>query len=738
MKAKRSAIRCHAPAGVRINRDEHGVPHVQMDDPADLAGAHWAMGYCHALDRGLQMLLMRILIEGRAAEVLEDSEEMVEIDRFFRRVNWAGYLDEAVADLDERTLGLCRRYCDGVNQRLARRRPWELRLVGYRPDPWRVRDSLMLSRAIGYLTLAQSQAEMERLLVEMIQAGVSDELLAALFPDIEDLPTAEDRELLERVHLTERIVPPRLAWHSPVPRTMASNNWVLAGRRTESGSARLANDPHLEVNRLPNVWYEMAFRFGGESGDYWLGATMPGIPAPLVGRNRHLAWGATYAFMDAIDSWIEDCRDGQYRRGDDGWNDFLVRRETIRRKKGDDIEVRFYENGHGTLDGEPTEDGLYLATRWSAARSGAVSMDAMAAMWAARSVEEGMTHLGRLETAFNWVLADREGHIGYQMSGLLPRREAGVSGLFPRRGWHPELDWQGFVRPEELPRSLDPESGYIVTANQDLNHEGAVTAINLPMADYRARRIAERIEQVETWSDADTASVHLDTHSVQADAFLGVLEPILPDSPAGRLLRDWDHRYAPESRGATLFEAFYRALFAEVFGAVLGSEIVAHLQGETGIFVDFYGNFDAVLLSEDSPWFGGRSREELFRAAFDRAAGEWRWEDGSGEGGPPPWGEVNQITLRHILLGGKLPSWLGFDRGPVPLRGGRATPHQGQVYRSGGRETSFGPSLRFFTDLGEDVIHTVLAGGPSDRRFSRYYVSDLAAWRRGDYKLIEP
>jgi penicillin amidase len=102
------------------------------------------------------------------------------------------------------------------------------------------------------------------------------------------------------------------------------------------------------------------------------------------------------------------------------------------------------------------------------------------------------------------------------------------------------------------------------------------------------------------------------------------------------------------------------------------------------------------------------------------------------------WGEVRKFTMSHILFGGKLPSFLGFDRGPIVGIGSRATVHQGQIYRSGGRQTTFMPSYRFVTLLGEDAYFSNLAGGPSDRRFSKWYCSDLENWLNYKYKKITP
>ena len=89
-----------------------------------------------------------------------------------------------------------------------------------------------------------------------------------------------------------------------------------------------------------------------------MGATMPGAPGVPIGRNADVAWGITYSYMDCMDSWIEECRDGMYRRGD-GWEPLRVREETIERKGKPPVTVRFFDTAeHGTLDGEPTEPGL--------------------------------------------------------------------------------------------------------------------------------------------------------------------------------------------------------------------------------------------------------------------------------------------------------------------------------------------------------------------------------------------
>lgn len=706
---------------LRFSRDSWGVLHVQADSLADL---YRGLGYAHGLDRALQLLLMRILGRGEGSRHLAADQAMLELDVFFRRMNWAGDCETELARLTPEARALCAAYCDGLNTRLRQGIPAELRLLGYRPEPWTMADCILLSRMTGYISLSQSQAEVESLLLQMVQHGVAPERLEALFGPLPEL----DVDLLRQVRAGEPVVPAEVRWTSALPKMMASNNWVVAGSKTRSGRAMLANDPHLEGNRLPNVWYEIVLETPER---YALAATMPGLPGVLLGRTPDLAWGATYTFMDAVDSWVEDCRDGRYRRhidGEDVWLPFVEREEVIVRKGQPPHRVCFYENAHGTLGQPPAEDGLYLATRWASARSGSESLNRMVAMWSARDVREGMEHLGRLETSWNWVLADSQGNIGYQMSGLMPRRRQGLSGLLPVPGWLPENDWQGFVPHTELPRAYNPAEGYFVTANQNLNAYGRVAPSNMPMGDYRARRIAERLEASNQLSVGDFQAIQLDTYSPQAAAFMAHLRPLLPQTPNGRLLADWDLHYDPDSEAAWLFERFYRELFSTVFGSALGSEVGAALQQETGLLADFYAQFDQILLAETSPWFAGRSRESLFQDAAAKALAE----------PARPWQSHNRFVLRHLLFGGKLPAIAGYDVGPVPIPGGRASPRQGQIYRSGGRETSFVPTLRIVTDFAAAGLHSCLLGGPSDRRFSRWYTSELAAWQAGEYKYLAP
>ena len=164
---------------IRIVRDNNGIPHIEADD---LKGLYMGQGYVHARDRGLQMLLMRILGKGRASELLDSGDDTLNIDIFFRKMNWRGNTETELEKLSPEIKGYLESYCEGVNKALKEKYPWEFKLLKYSPEPWAPEDSIMMSRMIGYLTLAQSQAEIERLFVEMVQAEIPEKKLGELFP----------------------------------------------------------------------------------------------------------------------------------------------------------------------------------------------------------------------------------------------------------------------------------------------------------------------------------------------------------------------------------------------------------------------------------------------------------------------------------------------------------------------------------------------------------------------------
>ena len=717
--------------GSRIahQRTRDGVVQLWADDDLGLARG---LGLAHAHDRLVQMEMVRLVGQGRLCECLADREETLAIDVFMRDLGLARAAEAECRELSPAARAFGEAYAEGVNHVLeTERRPLELLLVRHRPQPWTVADTLLTVKLMSYVGLAQSQQDMEHLLIAAVRGGVPVEPLQRLCAPHLDGLDEDTAALLRELRFVHPLAADAIRFHGAAPTLMASNNWAVAGRRSASGNALQCNDPHLECNRLPAIWYETVMH---TADDYRIGATMPGVPGLVMGRTKHLSCGFTYGFMDMVDYFIEDCRDGGCRRGDD-YRKLEVRSERILRKGGEPVTITIRENELGVLEADPLEaaleDGLYLTRAWSGQRHGAAaSLDALARLPEARTVAEAQAVLREVAISCNWVLADRDGTIGYQQSGLLPDRRH--SGLHPVPAWNEALHWRGFVASDLLHSVLDPPEGFIATANQDLNPPAGPLVINLPMGSYRADRIAHLLAACESCTLEDMETIQNDLYSLQAERFMEHFRPLLPDTFAGRLLGRWDCRYDTASRGATLFETIYHALLREVFGAGLFGEAAWDaLRHSTAILADYYHLFDDALLGGDPRWFGDEGREKMLARVLSEHLTEVERE------AILPWGQRQQILMKNIFFDGALPRWLGFDRGPYALPGNRATVVQGGVFSSHGRETTFTPSWRFITDLGEDRARTALAGGPSGRRFSRWYTTDLERWRNGEYKTLD-
>lgn len=705
---------------IEIARNSHGIPEITA---SSLRDSSRALGWVHANDRQMQMMITRIILEGRASEKLAADSALIEADKYIRSLNLYPDIDDQMKKIEPEVLECAVNYTEGVNLYLESTGPLlEFRLLKYRPEPWALRDTMMLAKVFAYFGLSDAQGNMEKLIVQMIQNGIDEKKIRELFPYLKD---EIDKELIKKVKLAPPIVPEALRWLSTVPRFTGSNNWVVDGRHTRSGKPVLCGDPHLEVNRMPSIWHEIVIRL---PHDTIIGFALPGTPSVVVGRNRNIAYSPTYTFMDMLDFRIEECRDGMYRRGS-RWLPFDVRTEVIKTKKGEDIKVNFYENEHGILEGDPSEPGFYLVRSWSAQRGcGAQELNVIHNVMRSKTVREAMKHYRNLDAAsFNFLIADCSGNIGYQMSGRLFARPRGVSGLIPHPGWESRYNSRGFVPKTSLPSLYNPAGGMIVTANQDLNHLGKSEPINLPMAPYRAERIEQMLKKRKKVDVEYMKEIHYDLYSLQGERFMKLLSPLVPDTQNGKFLKEWNYTYSGDSKGASAFENVYRAILLRVFGDHgFGREALNHLLDETSIFNDYFGNFDDIIFNKKSSWFRSGTREDVLKMAVDEGLKQK----------VKPYGKTRRIYFKNLLFGDKIPSFVGLDYGPIEFPGNSSTVTQGQIFKSGGRTTTFSPSCRIIADMSGTELLTNTTGGNCDRPFTKWYKNNMDGWLNGVYKKL--
>lgn len=726
----------HGRRPFTVARDDAGVPHVRAED---WHAAVYALGYLHALDRGTQLLFSRVAGYGRSAELLADRPELREFDRLFRQAGLFVRLKEELEHIDDEERAELECYCNGVNDGLRQAgRSLPMWAVGYRGEPWDVPAVMLIAHLLNYSGLALGQQQQERIILELIQSGSDQERLQELFAP---LLNQADFDLLRRIKITRRLSDEALDLVADLPSLAGSNAWAVAPQRSVSGGALLASDPHLEVNRLPTIWYEVVLRFGDE---YVLGATLPGAPIVTVGRNRRLAWGVTHHKSDISDFFIEDCRRApggedsprwQYRRGQ-AWHDFRVREEVIRGKAGLSETLRVYSNDLGTLDGDPAARGagLHLLVRWTGDLAGvARSLGTWSRLVHQTSALAAMDLVRECpHPTLAWIFADRQGHVGRQCSGWAPLRPPHCNGAIPVAAWDERNHWQGLRPTSDLPRTFDPPQGFVSTANESINPADGPPLVTLPMMDYRKRRIDQLLAGLPAASVDDMQALQYDVISLQALDLLEVFLPNLPDTPLKERLAKWDGNYAANSVEATLFQDLYLRVVQEIFGQTpdeggLGLRRIAFLSTRVGFSFLIVACVDELLKRDRSSWWRERDKAELIQRAAS----------GINVAVARPWGQVNTFRLlnrffENAFFGGAL----RFHTRPLPMPGSLATPFQGNLFRLNGRETSFAPSYHFVCDLCTDEAWTNLPGGPSESRFSRWYRSDVTRWMNGDYKRL--
>jgi penicillin amidase len=723
----------HARRRFEVARDEHGVPHIGGDS---WRACLYGLGYMHAIDRPTQVLFARAVAMGTTAGRISDTDELMDTDRFFRRAGLFLRLDEEARGLDDDIFGHLTAYCQGVNDGMkGQGRSLPMWATGFEPQPWTQQSVMLIGNLLSFGGLAVGQQQNERLLLELIQLGVDDQRLRELFePRLDDV----DFDLLRKVKVSHQLSDEALELIADLPRLAGSNAWAVSPRRSATGSALLASDPHLEVNRLPAIWYEAVLRWNDR---YVMGATLPGCPLFGVARTERIAWGVTYLKGDTSDYFIEDCRPGgatgwQYRRGDD-WRDFAVRTEIIERKEHGAETLKIYHNEVGTLEGDPDAGGpgYYLSANWAGHKDGTGrSIATWLDVTECRSAEEGMDVVRENpQPSLNWVFADCDGHIGMQSSGWFPKRPPDYSGITPIPAWDEKNHWRGMLPSSVLPRVLDPPQGFVASANEDINTARGPELVTIPVPGYRKERIDQRLRELKQATVADMQALQYDVVSLQARQLLDVFLPHLPDGDVKQRLSRWHCTYSAESYEATLFQRLYRNVLLEVFGQArdthggIGWRRMLYLSSRVGFSTMLLTAVDRLLKKQESSWWRERDKGDLIRRAAERVAAEEE----------QPWSGLNSFRFTNRFFEGHLVGHLlRFHTGELPMRGCHATPFQGHLLRTATRESTFAPSYHFVTDLATDEAWTNLPGGPSESRFSRFYKNGIHQWLDGEYKRL--
>ncbi len=765
-------------ARVDVYRSPQGVPHIYASNEHDL---FFAQGYVHAQDRFWQMDFFRHVGAGRLAEMFGSSQ--VDTDIFLRTMGWERIAEQEYEQVDGETRGILEAYAEGVNAYLADRRgsaaSLEYAILGllnpdYEIEPWTPVNTLTWGKAMAWDLGSNMDEEIDRamLLQEFTRAQIEE--LYPPYPQAHPVifAGAADRasDELERASVPRAALPALrrvgrgaaeldrlLGANSP---SIGSNNWTVAPARSDSGAAMLANDTHLGI-QMPSIWYEIGLHCRPVSDRCRFtttGFSFAGVPLVVIGHNGRIAWGVTNLGSDVQDLYIErlNPEDAEQYEVDGEWVDMETLEEQVHVAGEDPVSltVRLTHHGpiisdsYGPLEGFGEHAGVEvpehyaISLRWTALEPSSL-FQAVVGINLAPDRESFRTALRDWDVpSQNFVYADAEGNIGYQMPGKIPVRGAGI-GWLPAPGWDSSFDWQGYIPYEEQPSLVNPQQGFITTANHAVVDESFAYYVEREWDyGYRAQRINELLQSDDSLTPDDLAAIQGDNFNPMGPVFVPRLAQLSYDAVRLRQfaawLGEWDHRNHMDSAKAALFNAFWRQLLVATFADQLEEEFIPG--GSRAYFV-----MQTLADQPDSEWWDDRgteareTRDDILRRALAAALEDVESHLGQDESAWR-WGDLHTATFRNQSLGesGVAPIEALFNRGAFPTSGGASIVNATSWDAVEGYEVTSLPSQRFIVDFADlDRTRAVHATGQSGHAFHPHYIDQAEPWRQIEFHDLQ-
>jgi penicillin amidase len=726
-----ATLRASVRASVEIIRDRAGVPHVYAASTADL---YLGLGFAMAQDRLWQMDRLRRRALGRQAEIL--GPEYVQSDLLHRAVGIPEIAAREVERVDPATRHILDRFVAGINRHIeacGRDLPIEFALLDYAPEPFSVRDSIAILRGEFWslngrlYTLAIAEA------AGQLPADLRAAYLAPEAPEHRILPPGVACPAVEPVSQSANSNQVLMGMGDGT----GSNNWAIAASRTSSGHAMLGSDPHQPF-WLPSSWYEYAVH-GPE--DDAAGAGHPGVPGLWFGANGSIAWGITNNAASTRDLYREQVHptDPRLYRDGDTWREFEERIEEIPVRGQTSVRHVQQSTVRGPIVNHvvPAVNSggdAPLSLRWV----GQEHLDDMRATIAIGRATDWDTFRGALRDwsvpAFNFGYADKTGRVGYQCAGRVPIRGRLARGY--RDANEPTDAWQGYIPFEALPHVVDPERGYVASANERVAPDDYPYALHGSFAaGHRAARLHQVLANSPSFDREQAIALQNDVKSCRAERLAPPLVEwlALADHPDVVVLREalaaWDYRYTTNSPAPTLFETFMH-----VWQARVARERFAHGSEQLIALVQASGGVAAQLIERGDDqlhWFTGDLRGEVAAAVRD-ALERVRTRHGSSPA-DWQWGKVHQAHWRHPLSPAGETS---LDVGPASVDGGSDT-----LRNTGAGQPAFaaasGAEYRLIVDFAEpDRFLAVQNVGNSGQPGSPHYADQFDDWLTGKYHVV--
>lgn len=711
---------------VEVIRDEEGVPHIRSNNENDL---YIAQGYIQAQDRLFQMDLSRRLASGRLSEVVGSAA--LDNDKYFLTLGLRRAAEASYQEYSDTAKNVLDKFAEGVNLYIDELRengkwPIEFKLLGYEPEDWTPTDSLTIGKYMAFDLGGHWENQAFRY---FLLQNFPEEKAYDLFPSYpEDAPYIISKEELDIENSFASAVIPH--------EFNGSNNWVVSGEKTESGKPILADDPHLSL-ATPSIWYQMHLEAPTVNVS---GVIFAGIPGIILGHNENVAWGVTNTGPDVQDLYIEK-RNPQNKYEflyNDEWEEATVIKEEIKIKDEKPVDYEIIVTRHGPVVSEFAADSgkdNVLSLQWTALQPSS-ELEAVLNINKAQDWDEFEKALEGFQTpAQNFVFASIDGTIAYKANGNIPIRKKGT-GLLPVPGWTDEYGWEGYIPFDELPITVNPDEGFISTANNKVIGDEYPYHISNDWAQpFRQMRIQEFLSSNDRLTVEDMKNLQMDKMNLQAREFVPLFIKELGDTSdkkvkeALAILDNWDYIDDAEETAPLIFNLWTREIQDVLFEDDIPAETLDLFGGKRQAVDELIRR---AVTGKPGPWVeenGGLKvvLESALVRVLDKLEDSFgtnmeKWE----------WGDYHQVYFPHPLSSVSPLNLLFNNSSRTPV-GGSTVTVQAAAFKEDGT-VNHGGSWRFVIDM-DDVNngYHLVGPGQSGHVLNNWYHNQLDPWVDGIY-----